>query len=77
MALVSAQMFHSVRTVGNRAIQLSGVDCMQSGILYAIVIRQEYGQTSGRVKVRTEDRHRTVVILLVYNGGRAHDLEVM
>ena len=41
------------------------------------VIRRVCGQTSGRVRVRTEDRHRTVVILLVYNGGRVHDLEVM
>jgi len=31
----------------------------------------------GRVRVRTEIRYRTVVILLVYNGRRAYDLEVM
>jgi len=34
---VSAQMFHSVRTVGNGAIQLLGVDCMQPDVLYTIV----------------------------------------
>ena len=54
--------------------------CMTSPLLgpsIPFVIRQEYRQTSGRVRVRTEDRYRTVVILLVYNGGRAHDLEVM
>ena len=38
------------------------------------VIRREYGQTLDRVRVRTEIDNS---ILLVYNGGRAHDLEVM
>jgi len=33
-----AQIFHSVRTVGNKAIQLSGVDYMQPDILYTIVL---------------------------------------
>ena len=39
-----------------------------------IVIRQVCGQTLAKVRV---SRHRTVVILLVYNGGRTHNLEVM
>jgi len=34
-------------------------------------------QTDFRVRARTEDRNRTVVLLLVYNRKRAHDLEVM
>jgi len=54
--------------------------CMTSPLLrpsIPFVIRREYRQTLDRVRVRTEDRHRIVVILLVYNGGRAHDLEVM
>ena len=38
------------------------------------VIRQVCGQTLGLVLV---DRNRTVVLLLVYNGKRACDLEVM
>jgi len=31
----------------------------------------------GKVRVRTEIRYKTVDILLVYNGKRAHDLKVM
>ena len=31
-------MFYSVRTVGNGAIHLSGVDHMWQGMLYAIVL---------------------------------------
>ena len=34
-------------------------------------------QTDFRVRVRIEDRNKTVVLLLVYNGKRARDLEVM
>jgi len=37
-------------------------------------MRQECGQTLAKIRV---SGHRTVVILLVYNGGRAHDLKVM
>ena len=38
------------------------------------VIRRVCGQILAKVRV---SRHRTVVILLVYNGERTHDLEVM
>jgi len=37
MALVSAQVFHSVRAVRNGAIHLLGVNHMQPGVLYAMV----------------------------------------
>ena len=37
-------------------------------------MRRECGQILAKVRV---SRHRTVVILLVYNRGRTCDLEVM
>ena len=37
MVLESAQVFHGVRTVGNRNIQPLGVDCMWLDVFYAMV----------------------------------------
>ena len=47
---------------------------MDHSLWLLTVIRQECGQTLGRVRIRTEIDSN---ILLVYNGGRTYDLEVM
>ena len=38
MVLVLAQVFHSVRAVRNGAIHLLGINHMQPGVLYAMVL---------------------------------------
>jgi len=48
-------------------------ETLRRGYCYKMSVWTDFG----RVRVRTEIRYRTVVILLVYNGRRICDLKVM